>query len=71
MLCSLNFHYILQSLCSSNTQFNQVCHNESLWQTKIRNNFSNAIKPSNMSWNDYYLSLAWKPVYYHDENMVC
>lgn len=62
----------INRLCLTNTYFNDICNNETLWQIKLNNEYSDiySYKPENISYREYYKILYTSkliPVYYNGD----
>lgn len=61
----------INTLCSVNSLFNELCNDETLWKIKITNEYPTLLtqKPDTISWKNYYREIVSKTVlvYYHGD----
>lgn len=63
----------MEKLCLVNTQFSDICHNETLWMIKSCNEFPvlASSKPQDISWKQYYGFLLHQiPLYYNGDRIA-
>lgn len=60
----------LQNLCSSNLQFSRICSLDSIWKMRTLQKFpQKGMKPSKISWREWYSKISRIPVYYHGDRI--